>query len=100
MGREAEYQKISQGHLNTTQAVQPHQLVREVASNFCDSALKEAIKRSLEMQQKKSLESNETKVCDKADSCSESNNTIIERKILSLSKMHQRNRVTRRILPH
>ena len=74
--REAEYQKRSQGHRNTTQAVQPHQLVREVASNFCDSALKEAIKRSLEMQQKKSMESNTTEVCDKADICSTSESNI------------------------
>ena len=68
--RAAEYQKRSQGHLNSPQAVQPHQLVREVATNFCDSALKEAIMRSLEMQQKKSMESNTTEVPDKANMCS------------------------------
>lgn len=78
--REAEYQKRSQSHLNTTQAVQPHQLVREVASNFCDSALKEAIKRSLEMQQKKSMESNATEVCDRAGICSTPETNMIPEK--------------------
>lgn len=103
--REAEYQKRSQGHRNTTQAVQPHQLVREVASNFCDSALKEAIKRSLEMQQKKSMESNETEVCDKADICSESKNSIPEKKDsvivedASEESSHQENTATSKDAP-
>lgn len=78
--REAEYQKRSQGHLNSPQAVQPHQLVREVATNFCDSALKEAIKRSLEMQQKKSMESNTTEVRDKANTCSTPESVSPEKK--------------------
>lgn len=78
--REAEYHKRSQGHLNSPQAVQPHQLVREVATNFCDSALKEAIKRSLEMQQKKSMESNTTEVPDKANMCSTPESSSPEKK--------------------
>merc|ERR1711976_1038446 len=104
--REAEYQKRSQGHLNTTQAVQPHQLVREVASNFCDSALKEAIKRSLEMQQKKPTESNATEVCGKADICSTSESNMTPEKKESVivedaseESSHQENTATSKDAP-